>query len=97
MEPNETPLQIARGYERERRAYFSEIITGEPLPDQEIFKYLRGPEKRTKSTWKVRIERFAPVVYHLNQPIRPIFLAPAQRWMSVEEEKEIVSCPTKII
>lgn len=77
------PKKAAAG----RRGYYSELVT-----DQEDSEPLQtGPAKQTKILWQVKTEEHAPTVVKIGSPKRRCFLAPAERWMCYEEEKNIVS------
>lgn len=74
-----------------RRGYYSEVVTDlERQTDDDLYDGLEGAYKRTKLLWKVRTERHTPIISETVKPTRPSFLAPAERWMCYEEEKQIV-------
>lgn len=78
-----------------RRGYYSEIVTDvdhlQPTKKQDKTDVLPGAQKHTNLLWQVRTERHAPIIKELPPPEKQIFLAPAQRWKTYEEEPSIVS------
>lgn len=73
-----------------RRGYYSELTTNLNYVDLNELQGLGGAYKKSKLLWEVRTERHGPVVEEVTKPTRPSFLAPAERWMCYEEEKQIV-------
>lgn len=74
-----------------RRGYYSELVTD--VDHQQPIKknILPGAHKHTNLLWQVRTERHAPIIQELPPPEKQVFLAPAQRWKTYEEEPSIVS------
>lgn len=72
------------------RGYYSEIVTD--LKYTEKFKEeFPGARKKTKLLWQIRTEKHAPVIREMDPPQKGAFLAPAERWMTFEEDRHIVS------
>lgn len=71
-----------------RRGYYTELVTDTENMRQEE---MPGAMKRTKLIWQVRTQQHAPILINLEPPLKPFFLAPAERWTSYKEEKQIVS------
>ncbi|KAF5308293.1 hypothetical protein FQR65_LT06286 [Abscondita terminalis] len=84
MEPEDTTKPSKCG----RRAYYSEITTDLDFKNSKS-SGLTGSFKRTKLLWQVRTENHAPIIKKNPEPSRSNFLAPAERWMHFEEEKQI--------
>lgn len=80
-----------------RRGYYSELVTDEehlqPAKRQDRTDVLPGAHRHTNLLWQVRTEKHAPIIKGLPLPDKQIFLAPAQRWKTYEEEPSIVSLP----
>lgn len=79
-----------------RRGFYSELITDvahqQPTKaSQDSTEGLTGANKRTNLLWQVLTERHAPIIRELPPPEKQIFLAPAQRWKTYDEEPSIVS------
>ncbi|XP_044735428.1 dynein axonemal heavy chain 1-like [Chrysoperla carnea] len=87
MEPNESRRQLSKEFKDQRRGYYSERITN---LDETKEEYGSGTVKRPSYAWKMQTEKYTPVVTHLTPPIRPLFLAPAERWMTIEDENDIL-------
>lgn len=79
----------------QRRGYYSEILTDfdhiQPKNKQDKTDILSGAHKHTNLLWQVRTEKHAPIIQELPLSSKEIFLAPAQRWKTYEEEPTIVS------
>ncbi|KAF5270064.1 hypothetical protein FQA39_LY08476 [Lamprigera yunnana] len=71
-----------------RRAYYSEITTDLNYSDPKTEGF-SGATKQTKLLWQVCTEVHSPIVKNITRSTRPSFLAPAERWMCFEEEKNI--------
>lgn len=72
-----------------RRGYYSEVATDLDITTENLSEF-EAAFKRPKLLWQVITERHAPVTSDLTTPIKPNFLAPAERWMTYENEKDIV-------
>lgn len=80
--PKKKTLPITRGY-------YSEIIT-DPKYSEKFKDELPGARKKTKLLWQIRTEKHAPIIRQLVAPQKGAFLAPAERWMTFDEDKHIV-------
>lgn len=75
---------------RPSRGYYSEIITD--LKYTENFKEeFPGARRKTQLLWQIRTEKHAPVIRMMEPPPKGAFLAPAERWMTFDEDRHIVS------
>lgn len=72
------------------RGYYSEIIT-DPRYSEKFQEEFPGARKKTKLLWQIRTEKHAPIIRQMNPPEKGAFLAPAERWMTFEDDKHVVS------
>lgn len=80
-----------------RRGYYSEIVS-DVDHQQPTCKAddLPAAHKRTNLLWQIRTEKHAPIIQELPLPEKHVFLAPAQRWKTYDEEPSIVRAIIKI-
>lgn len=77
------------------RGYYSELITDDSF--YEKFKEeLPGARKKTKLLWQIGTEKNAPIIRQMNASVKGAFLAPAERWMTFDADKHIVSLPIRL-
>ncbi|XP_044749962.1 dynein axonemal heavy chain 1-like [Coccinella septempunctata] len=71
------------------RGYYSELATNLRYKQEVEEDLPPGAPKRTKFIWQVKTEKDAPILPKLVKPIKPLFLAPAERWITFLEDKQI--------
>lgn len=79
-------------WEPSKRGYYSELIT-DPYYSDKFKDELPGARKKTKLLWQICTEKHSPIVRQLAAPQKGVFLAPAERWMTFDEDRHIVSKP----
>lgn len=72
------------------RGYYAELVTNLNYGDQNKRMY-PGSHRKTCSIWKVKTEQYAPIRVELVPPRKRVVLAPAQRWMAFDEDRDIVN------
>lgn len=72
------------------RGYYAEVLADLDFAIKQKKEYA-GAHKRTKFIWQIKTEVHAPILRQFTQPDRKAFLAPAERWMTFDEDKRIVS------
>lgn len=74
------------------RGYYAELLTNPEYSDP-LKKDYQGVYRKLNLIWQVKTERHAPILMDLVAPERKVVLAPAQRWMTFEADKDIVGFP----
>ncbi|XP_030766886.1 dynein heavy chain 1, axonemal-like isoform X2 [Sitophilus oryzae] len=70
------------------RGYYAELLTN--LNTAELQKRnFPGSHKKTSLIWQARTERHAPIFMELVAPGQRVALAPAERWMTFEADKDV--------
>lgn len=72
------------------RGHYSESITDPDYKVPHKNVVFTGVTKRNKLLSQIKTERNCPILRSLLEPRRQVFLAPAERWMSFEEDQRIV-------
>nr|CAI5840362.1 unnamed protein product [Callosobruchus analis] len=70
------------------RGYYAEILTDNEYSDP-LKKEYTGAHKKTKLIWQIKTEKHTPMVRQMVTPAKKAFLAPAERWMTFDEDKHI--------
>lgn len=70
------------------RGYYSELITDKDSPEK--LTNLPGAKRTTNSLWQIKTEKQAPIITKLPKSSKEVFLAPAERWITFEEDRHIV-------
>lgn len=86
--------------ERNRRGYYSETVTDlkrENDSDLEEDTQKQAALTRRKLKWQIMTVEHSPFVKDLEPPKTSCLLAPAERWMTYEKEKRIVSIRSYMI
>ncbi|KAL3266442.1 hypothetical protein HHI36_010614 [Cryptolaemus montrouzieri] len=96
MENDKDKDKKKKKLESKSRGYYSELATNLKYKHEVEEDLPPGAPKRTKFIWQVKTEKEAPILPRLVKPIKPLFLAPAERWFTFEEDKQIVSIRKEI-
>ncbi|XP_023309976.1 dynein heavy chain 1, axonemal-like [Anoplophora glabripennis] len=70
------------------RGYYAELLADLNYAVKQKKLYI-GAHKRTNFLWQIKTEAHAPILRQFVQPERKAFLAPAERWMTFDEDKHI--------
>ncbi|KAK9870899.1 hypothetical protein WA026_009856 [Henosepilachna vigintioctopunctata] len=89
MENDKDKDKKQKKHESTNRGYYSELATNLRYKEEVEEDLPPGAPKRTKFIWQVKTEKDAPILPRLVKPIKPLFLAPAERWFTFEEDKQI--------
>ncbi|XP_056631499.1 dynein axonemal heavy chain 1-like [Diorhabda sublineata] len=72
------------------RGYYAELLTDLSYESRiKAITELPGALKNTKLIWQMRTEKHTPIIRSMNPPLRRSFLAPAERWMTFDDDKTI--------
>ncbi|CAH0560322.1 unnamed protein product [Brassicogethes aeneus] len=71
------------------RGYYSELITCDSDHEEGVSENLLGAHRTTNILWQIKTEKHAPIVSKLTRPKREVFLAPAERWITYEEDRHV--------
>lgn len=72
------------------RGYYAELLADLNYAVKQKRLYA-GVHRKTNFTWQIKTESHTPILRQFVQPERKAFLAPAERWMTFDEDKHIVS------
>ncbi|XP_074037842.1 dynein axonemal heavy chain 1 isoform X2 [Leptinotarsa decemlineata] len=70
------------------RGYYAELLTDSDVNYRNKYD-LNGAFRKSKLIWQMKTEKHTPIIRQLTAPCRRAFLAPAERWMTFEEDKRI--------
>ncbi|KAF7272031.1 hypothetical protein GWI33_015147, partial [Rhynchophorus ferrugineus] len=70
------------------RGYYAELLTNLNMIDLRKKTY-PGSYKRTSLAWQAKTEKNTPIFMDLVPPSKTVDLAPAERWMTFEAEKDV--------